>query len=334
MPTRGKRLDKYEVTAGRFRQFIGAVGPDVRSWAKAFAGANPASQLAKMGALRPNFLDLYPASGNPSDPLNVVAQLGAIAMDNYSGIRGCYNGYNVNNPNDGAYGHATYWLPPADLAGYGVPPRVLAADVLDAKSMNCVTAPMFVAFCAWDGGELASVADYNDVWTSTYPWGAVDTGRPNYNWCNSAPGEGLGGFACGTGIFYEYPKTNRAQDISPRIGAPGRFPNDLTTVRVNGEGWYDLFANLLEYTGDFHVNAPLPAPFTNDFCDFSAGAGNGGPACTRSLQNGTGTLRFSNLPSVSALGHSFEGHALGNTAVDIPSMAQYGKLGGRCVRPL
>jgi formylglycine-generating enzyme required for sulfatase activity len=331
LPTRNtKRLDKYEITAGRFRNFIASNGTNVKQFVQNYIAANPASQLKAFTAINPGVVDLYPTTDATDVPVNLVAQMGAITMDNYDGIRGCYNWYDVNNPDNGAYGHAAYWQPAAALAGYGVPPRITPKDDLDAKSLNCVTPMMLAAFCAWDGGELATLADFQDAWgATTFPWGNADIQRPNYNWCNSAVGENLGGFGCGAGIFYEYPLVNRARDIAGRFAAPGRFPLDLSTNKVNGEGWYDLYGNLAEYTGDFSASG-------NTFCDYSAGPAQGGPACSRANQNGQqGTLRLSNVPRSGIVGVSFEGHQYGRgTTSGFAATFQYGKFGGRCVRPL
>jgi hypothetical protein len=44
----------------------------------------------------------------------------------------------------------------------GEVPRAVAQELLDVKSMNCITNAMLAAFCAWDGGQLATddVIDY------------------------------------------------------------------------------------------------------------------------------------------------------------------------------
>jgi hypothetical protein len=52
---------------------------------------------------------------------------------------------------------------------------VSAKDLLDVKSMNCITNVMLAAFCAWDGGQLATdeVLDYI---TATPPTLGNDSG--------------------------------------------------------------------------------------------------------------------------------------------------------------
>jgi hypothetical protein len=73
---------------------------------------------------------------------------------------------------DGSFGFPTYWYTATVLAHDGEMPRadgvsaagtkVPAKDLLDVKSMNCITNVMLAAFCAWDGGQLATteVLDY------------------------------------------------------------------------------------------------------------------------------------------------------------------------------
>lgn len=332
LPTRtSRRLDKYEITAGRMRSFITAVGANVRSWVANYTAANPSSQLGQLISLAPVTGNLFPAG--KTGALNLVAQLGAVDMDNYGGIRGCYMGYDPANPGTGSSGAATYWQPDADEALYGVPPRVQPRTVLDAKPLTCVTSLMLAAFCAWDGGELARLADFQDAWGPYgQPMGPADPGRPNYNWCNGRPG--TGGWSCqdtslgNMGIFYEFPAGgNTFRDMSIWIAGPGRFQTDFTFQKSNGESWYDLFANVAEYTGDFTTPS-------YDFCDYSVAPAAGATTCTRNLKPAgeTGTL-YTGIPLVGVVGRSWEGHNYGRGNLNtIQSMFQYGKFGGRCVR--
>jgi hypothetical protein len=277
-------------------------------------------------------------------------------IDNYNGIRGCAN-------YDGSYSANTYWQD-YDPADYGLPKRPLARSISDEKSMNCAMPIMFTAFCAWDGGEMATYADYLDVWTQAYPWGPTDLNRPNYNWCNGtyfnggwtcqcAPPDGIhavnlqgqycppGGFATNgeQGVFYEFPiGTDRGKDNEPLIGAPGRFTTDASATKSGGESWYDLYANLAEYTGDFAANSGT----LSTFCDLSAAGPVGGlPSCTRAdpggpppMMKGPGTL-YSGIPQIGMIGQSWEGHRYNKTSKTstLPATFQYGKFGARCVRP-
>jgi len=220
---------------------------------------------------------------------------------------------------------------------------------------------MFAAFCAWDGGEMATYADYYDVWPNgqKYPFdtNGVDILRPNYNWCNGSYQNGgflcqcdgvhnigpqcpAGGFAFNgeSGVFYEFPVgTDRSMDNSPLIAAPGRFQSDITAAKsANGEGWMDIMANLAEYTGDF---APNPGGgVLNTFCDYSDGSGgaNGCPGRTdgEGKAKTYGTL-YTGIPQIGMVGNTWEGHQYFNTskASTLSATFQYGKFGARCVRP-
>jgi hypothetical protein len=191
LPGTSVRLDKYEVTTGRMRQFIESVRAeeagvyDVQAWVNAqFDGTltpttNAGTQLALMiptnqvGAI--NVIGLFPTSDglvplNPSLPtyLNIVAQLGGTSMDAGvpSGVQGCFTGPE-------AFGAGTYWWPSDELANaVGSPPRPFTRDYYDVKPQNCAPYWMAAAFCAWDGGRLPTQAESNIAYgASTYPWG-------------------------------------------------------------------------------------------------------------------------------------------------------------------
>lgn len=339
LPTRaGRRLDKYEITAGRVRTFANQVGPNVRAWALAYVAAHPTSQLASFMTMSPVLADLLPSSA--TGRLNLSAQLGAIDMDSYNGNRGCYMGYDPTTPNVGSYGQSTYFQDAATLAQYGIPPRVVPRETLDQKPATCMT-PLFLAtFCAWDGdGELAKRDDYLDAWGEyLFPWGPLDIARPNYNFCNGRPGDGGNGFACSDtslgdgGVFYRFPLgVDEARDVTSRIAAPGRFVRDATSVTVKGEAWMDLFANLAETTGDFDFSGP---PI--DFCDFSGSPEPGATTCTREggkPPGSVGTL-YTGIPRAGIIGQTFEGHEYFRGGPGFPATFQYGKFGGRCARPV
>lgn len=366
--TTTRRLDKYEITAGRIREFITALAaanagnPDVRSFAKAQASANPTSQLGQVMTKFPGLLDILPANKAPTSTLPLPVHLGAFPLDRINELDGCFVGPD-------AYGHATYWQPPEDLKplGVGYPSndpdgvRRYSREVLDAKPMNCMMPLVFAAFCAWDGGELALTTDYREVWgrqsvvineiTLFHPWDQlVPIGGFNWRngqgaeacpipgWCTSAPTE-----------FYRFPASGAtlADDGTPSIAAPGRFPQDVTKAKsANGEGWYDIAGNLMEAAWPTAPVDPGPVHIV-DVCDASATSG--GAACSRPQTGATGVRRFAGeLPQIALIGYSFEGHRrrseayLSSTDGDHarlipndlkPATFQYGKVGARCARP-
>jgi hypothetical protein len=348
LPTRtNRRMDKYEITAGRFRTFLASAGPNVRAWVAAYIAANPTSQLAQLLAAFPVLKQLYPAA-DKLDALSVTAHM-EIDIDNYNGIRGCYNG-------DGDYAANTYWMDAAHEAEFGLPARSLPRSVSDEKPLNCAMPIMFAAFCAWDGGEMAKGADYLDVWPSTYPWAASNlcpgTGGAgpggslpcaNYNWCNGTYQNG--GFTCQNlslstngevGVFYEFPiATDRSKDNEPLIAAPGRFTADATLLKAGADSWMDVFANLAEYSAEWSAGTD---PTLSTFCDTSASTAPGGTACTRNYKPGVVGTLYTGIPQIGIVGDTWEGHRYDNKTYmsggsKLPWTFQYGKFGARCVRP-
>jgi hypothetical protein len=363
--TTQRRLDKYEITAGRLREFITALGaanggqPDVRAFAKTFAQANPTSELGKVLADFPGLLDVLPTDANPSSELPLQVHLGAFVLDPLNTLDGCFI-----EPD--AYGHATYWQPPGDLKPFGVGytkdpdgVRKYAREVLDAKPVNCVMPMMLAAFCAWDGGELARTSDYREVWgrqaavvgakTVYVPWAQLlSVGQ--FNWRNghgeACPVAGWPGCVDPQPTFYRFPAAGStpADDDAPAIGAPGRFPMDATkATSANGEAWFDVGGNLMEAAWPNGAVTPGAGALT-DVCDTTTTVG--GPACTRTSH--PGVRRYAGaLPHIALVGYSWEGHSrrsepyLSSTDDDEtkippgdlkPITFQYGKVGGRCVR--
>lgn len=357
LPTRTtRRMDKYEITSGRFRSFLTSVGPNVRDWVSGFVAANPTSQLATLVGFSASVLQIYPSQ--QTGPHGLTAHMG-LDIDNYNGVRGCYNG-------DGNYSANTYWQDAGVLTEFGLPARSLPREISDEKPLNCAMPIMFAAFCAWDGGEIATIADYYDVWApaatvadrvNSFPWAATNLCPgpggdgpqgakpcPHYNWCNGTYMNG--GFKCQNtaayavggqaGVFYEWPlNTDKSKDNEVLIGAPGRFVDDASTVKGNGESWMDLYANLAEYTGDFKAD-------TGDFCDLSGEPLAGATTCTRSdpgttppSTKGPGT-KYTGIPQTRLIGQTWEGHQYynGQAGDSIQATFQYGKFGARCVRPV
>lgn len=343
VPGLGVRMGKYEVTSGRMRKFVETVGPNLRAWAaNEIAVDSPTGQrLARM--LPANVRPMLPASANPSEPLNILIQLGAGVMDKRqpSMSQGCYNGA-------GSYGHATYWQSTAalrSLYGNSFPARRFTQAQYDEKSMNCSPYWMYAAFCAWDGGRLPTRAEFAAVWgAQAYPWGATrypTVGVANYetdtvNWGNAVPGQEQ--------FFYHFPDYGNANDTMGYIAAPGRFPLDITSLRTAAnEGWMDIGANLMEMTE--------AEPANSLFCDYSVqGPGEVTSTSCAYTEPSTGVVQYGVLRVASGLGRSvweggsWEGHGSFQTAAAVPFKrewytgatqftlaTQYGKAGFRCV---
>ncbi|HRG96903.1 MAG TPA: hypothetical protein PLR99_11690 [Polyangiaceae bacterium] len=307
-------VDKYEITAGRIRawvtdlkaQFAGQ--PDVRAWVEARILTDPLV-AAQLNATSRQYLPsrhngqpfVFPSCANhPNYPnctqdIGIDSQLGPLSYYrgfSTGGTSGCYMGA-------GGYGHRTYWFDDALSVAFGEVPRPGMKDLLDQKSMNCAPPPLFAAFCAWDGGYMITQQAMAEAYGQyTWPWG--DTPIPqdaeaawtNYN-------AGTSGFGAAKNPRYLWPVVGYntfANDLSPIIAAPGRFPTDLSIVKPfagSDESWMDLGGNMIEWSAN------------------TAGAG--------TYHGWTGS--------------SFEGHVYPRSwGGGINILDKYGKGGARCMR--
>jgi len=280
--TKNVYVDKYEITSGRVRAWVAAIEaqyggvPNIQAWVKERILVDPilAAMFPKTG---------FPAStgftsqadGLPSkktgqvvtfpyyvtDPngqpttidldMGLADQLGPTSY--YRGVQpGEQTATSGCGMNAGAYGHRTYWSDATQMAYFGEPPRTISQDILDEKSMNCMTAMMFAAFCAWDGGYLISRDAISAAYgPKAWPWG--DTPTPadevakiaNYN-------AGVSNFGA-KDPRYLFPLVDYgtfANDFTPIIAPPGRFPGDIASQArpAPQESWMDLGGNMLEFS--------------------------------------------------------------------------------------
>ncbi len=350
--TKTVRLDKYEVTAGRFRQFVESIpNKNVRQWVATEIGGNTEAGKRLAVDIPANVRSLLPASMDPGDPMNIVLQTGAVAMDNRvpSDLQGCFTDW--QDGVTGAYGHPTYWWPQSVLqqhvgnSDYGGPNkgRRFTQQQYDEKSMNCAPYWLYAAFCAWDGGRLPTYDEMFEAWgPNTYPWNTATYSFPLPP-SGGQTYEDTANYWNNQFSFYGYPGFGDARDLAGLIAAPGRFIKDKTArTSANGEAWLDLGANLMEMTRAIPGGVPgLPgyspgaAQGSTTFCDFSLGGpgGNGCPAGS--------TFRASGLTYSAWVGGSWEGHYRFATtpepyfekvSYNYSLQTQYGKTGVRCAR--
>jgi hypothetical protein len=215
------RIDKYHVTAGRMRAFIERVAGDVRTFATAQAGWNAA------------WSPYVPASVAEADKFLGPYWVGAanqndLATDSVS-KRSC-------NPK--GFGGHTYWTP----ASAGGDASAYTQNELDPKALNCVGWHLAKAFCAWDGGRLATRAEIINAFkngnTTAYPW---DWQHPEA-WNPDAQDGRLS-----HQFSYGFPKAkpNPLNDIAWYVAPPGRHPEGR-----NANGVEDIAGNLLHYIDD------------------------------------------------------------------------------------
>jgi formylglycine-generating enzyme required for sulfatase activity len=186
------RLDRYEITVGRFRKFVDAVG----------------------GGFTP------PAGSGKHTHLNGGSGLAASGGGFESGWDVAWN---TNLPTVKSTWDSTSFLA-CDLTRSTWTPTPGANE---RRPINCVTWYQAAAFCIWDGGFLPSEAEWNYAaaggseqrsypWSSAYPPGSMAISNANAVYCGAscagtqdvgakAPaGDGRYGQADLAGNLYEY----------------------------------------------------------------------------------------------------------------------------------
>jgi formylglycine-generating enzyme required for sulfatase activity len=249
LPSGTVKLDKYDITAGRFRQFVERTGGNIRAWIKA---NRPAWWETGWDDLVPTQLD----DGNYISHDGVAQEVGpGLFFKSGAGNAGC----EVHS-----YGARTYRLSDKINTERFTDGQHYTQDELDEKALQCTTFFMFSAFCAWDGGRLPSYAELNYAWNKgtpasyNYPWG--NTPNPagwNDSWGSLAEAQmngtvkPVGGDQSYASYWYNWwsPATRVCAaddswcDYSVHVAPPGRFP------KGNGPfGHADLAGNLLNMT--------------------------------------------------------------------------------------
>ncbi len=237
------KMNRFAITAGRMRAFIDRLGGNVRGWVQN-AATKPPGWSSSWDVLVPSnvaeaeiMLGPY-WNGAPNDP-NITAE-------SPHSKRSC--GYDNFN------GH-TYWVSTNQAE------QLYSQAVLDTKVLNCVGWHLVTAFCAWDGGRLATVAELRNVFTNgnttTYPWlypGSPYTGayvataqdeRLNHVYNYGFPGNGP-------------PAVGVAKNrITWWLSPPGRF----------WRGWnkngIEIAGNVLYWTSDKEYNFAWNYSFEN-----------------------------------------------------------------------
>lgn len=319
-------LDKYEITAGRVRSWIEQLAaangaPDVRGWIAAHRPTiwddawsdflptdddGPEITIARrlLGDPRPEDEGrqgppgpgvILPPATDEVRRLGVNHQFGSEIYVDLHGMS-CATWNNT-------YGFPTYWYAPDILARDGQLPRadgvthsgatIAAKELLDVKSMNCITNAMLAAFCAWDGGQLATdeVLDYvtaappalgntsgcgtqyddhgellDNIFTNTVQSGGRCAPVSLVNATFDA-GDALPVPNSPLNVHnYHYPDTGaQTHDKSWQIAAPGRASLaleasgravDAVRIHPDDEPWMDLHGNLSEAALDVTKGAP------------------------------------------------------------------------------
>lgn len=289
-------LDKYEITAGRVRAFITDVTkqmgrPDVKLWIRAnrpiiwddswteylpsdYEGNYITINRLLLGDPRHDGQTpeqagpgvIIPPAADQSVSLGLNRQFGGqVYADLHGNNCGTYAG---------AYGFPTWYYPDAVQIKNGEKPRTLSKDVLDTKSMNCITNAMLAAFCAWDNAQLATTQVMDFVADNQVRNDAVSGCGTQYDNHGALLGNNFDGtiqsggrcnpvsqinatFDAGDnlpepGSFlnhhnYNFPfMGNVNSDKVWQIAAPGRVVADFLRAVQGAEPWMDIAGNLSE----------------------------------------------------------------------------------------
>jgi formylglycine-generating enzyme required for sulfatase activity len=231
------RLDKYEVTVGRFRQFVSA-------WNNGSGYAPPAGsgkhthvnggQGLVMGPGPP------PKAGPPDAGASVDAGItfepGWVASDDSLVV-----------PTDGNLACDSYYATWTSSPGSN-----------ETRPINCVTWWEAYAFCIWDGGFLPSWEEWEYAAAGgseqrEYPWGSTDPGTSNL----------FSIYGC------HYP-----QDAGSCTGAANIAPVGTAVQGVGLWGQLDLTGNVWEWVLD--NQGPNPNPCTDCMAPISQSDQRGG----------------------------------------------------------
>ncbi len=222
-------IDKHNITAGRLRAFVTATNGDLKTW---IMNHTPAWWVAGWTQYLPSTLD-NGSYGTPAIGSSFTEWMGPYVYP--PGAVGANEGCYIKGN-----GARTYRLPDAANTGFG-DPQYYTQAFDDDRAVNCVTAYIIAAFCAWDGGHMPTRQQIDYLWTGALPWGV--TPAAGYNAAN--PMDPMGAF--GTAAYtngttkpapiplvdlawanYNYNYWGGASiintDYSIYIAPPGRFP--------------------------------------------------------------------------------------------------------------
>ena len=299
-------LDKYEVTAGRVRAFIewlttnGGGAPNMRAWVAAHTPTiwDPAWNIflptgtGSDSQSMPHNPNPYP----PYGPTIAAPWFQTVGTDWVFGsnLMVYVHGHDTFHKAM-SYGFTTYWYPPAVMANpnNGVPrvnphdganKLLIAKDELDQKSMSAIPNAILHAFCAWDGGQLATdeVLDF----VTNAPANLGNTAGCGSRCAPLASVNATSDSGTSTPLNYSYPYydngtpagTETSEGVN-RLSAPGRLPVDQVKTTATDEPWMDLHGNLHEAALDM-----TGATFTGKFALKYRGIGYNS---ARALQNPT-----------------------------------------------
>ncbi len=289
-------IDKYNITAGRFRAFVTATGGDIRTW---ITSHTPAWWNATWTQYLPSTLDNF-SYGAPAAPPN--------GNSLYTWMGPYVYPPGATGANEGCYikgiGARTYRLPDAINTAFG-DEQDYTPDFDDERALNCVTALLLAAFCAWDGGHMPTHQQIDYLWTGALPWGTAPAG--GYDQAYGM--DPMGTF--GKQIF----TNGQAPQVAP-------FTPDLHA------NWnYNYWGGALQAKTDYSIFISPPGRFP-------LGNGKYGHA-----DLGGNVFNVTDIDGTNVYwsrGGSWQGHGIPFTGVgsniNPPATNKYWAMGGRCAR--
>ncbi|MBS2020699.1 MAG: hypothetical protein JST00_48045 [Deltaproteobacteria bacterium] len=304
-PGKAVYLDKYEITAGRVRAFLAAMNtqyagrPNVRAWVTehpptiwdpSWSKFLPSDVDGETIVVDRNLIGDPRGTWPGAPPVPATDEPRKTGTDfQFNGSLFMYLHGNNCSTHTNAYGFPTWFYPANVLSKMGpeFAPRadgldfagapIVASEHLDVKAMNCITNAMLAAFCAWDGGQLAT-SEVLDFVTDSPPTlgnkagcgtqiaedpphspAAISGGRcadlaeinATYDAGGTLPQPGSPLNV--NNYVFPFFAPSATHDKAWEIAAPGRGTeasggNQVDQVRINAgdEPWVDLAGNLSE----------------------------------------------------------------------------------------
>jgi formylglycine-generating enzyme required for sulfatase activity len=218
----GFRLDKYDVTVGRFRQFVNAVLPADGGvgWLPP-AGSGKHIHLNGGQGLANNAGGGYEPGWVPSDNSNIAPTNTNLSHPIY--VYGMDSG--VDSGVDSGLDSVT-WTP--------------SPSINENLPITCVNWYEAYAFCIWDGGFLPSVAEREYAAAGgdqerRFPWGSADPGTANRY---ATYGDNYGNCTYPSGT------------LAPCTGVANIAPVGTATLGVGLWGQLDLSGNVWQWDLD------------------------------------------------------------------------------------
>jgi hypothetical protein len=250
-------LDKYEITAGRMRTFLARVSlmyggkPDLLAWVSQHRPTvwnDGWDFILSTDTDAPGNVVMPHPSLYSTSPANVgTSYLFGSSLYVYVHGHNCFQGGGTSPQTAESYGYNTYFYPAAIMAAQnGGWPRAFSQDELDTRAMNCVPSAVLQAFCAWDGGQLATAEVLLFVSGATVGKNGriLTEGRlpPRASANTSSDG-------AKNPPYYRvtFNQADHTHEGAGRIAAPGRMALDRTASSpAASDTWADLRGNLNE----------------------------------------------------------------------------------------